>query len=102
MLPTEMPLGEIASFAAGVAVAGAVSGVLAGVFGIGGGAVLVPVFYQAMTALGVDEAVRMHVAVASSLAIIIPTSLRSFRGTTPAASSTWRCCAASSCRCRSA
>lgn len=80
MLPTELPMGEIASFAAGVAVAGAVSGVLAGVFGIGGGAVLVPVFYQVMTALGVDEAVRMHVAVASSLAIIVPTSLRSFQG----------------------
>ena len=80
MLPTEMPMGEIVSFAAGVAVAGAVSGVLAGVFGIGGGAVLVPVFYQVMTALGVDDGVRMHVAVASSLAIIVPTSLRSFQG----------------------
>lgn len=80
MLPTEMPMGEIASFAAGVVVAGAISGVLAGVFGIGGGAVLVPVFYQVMTSLGVDEGVRMHVAVASSLAIIVPTSLRSFQG----------------------
>lgn len=80
MLPTEMPMGEIASFAAGVAIAGGVSGILAGVFGIGGGAVLVPVFYQVMTALEVDEAVRMHVAVASSLAIIVPTSLRSFQG----------------------
>lgn len=80
MLPPDMPVSEIATFAAGVAVAGAISGLLAGVFGIGGGAVLVPVFYQVMGPLGVDEAVRMHVAVASSLAIIVPTSLRSFQG----------------------
>ncbi len=75
-----MPLLEIVTFAAGVAVAGVVSGLLAGIFGIGGGAVLVPVFYQAMGPLGIDELVRMHVAVGSSLALIIPTSLRSFQG----------------------
>lgn len=75
----QMPLGEILVFAAGVAAAGAVSGLLAGIFGIGGGAVLVPIFYQVMGPLGVDEAVRMHVAVGSSLAIIVPTSLRSFQ-----------------------
>jgi uncharacterized membrane protein YfcA len=80
MMPTDMPLSEIAAFAAGVAVAGAVSGILAGIFGIGGGAVLVPVFYQVMGPLGVDEAVRMHVAVGSSLAVIVPTSLRSVQG----------------------
>ena len=70
--------GEVAAFAAAVAGAGVVSGLLAGVFGIGGGAVLVPVFYQVLGLLDVDESVRMHVAVGSSLAIILPTSLRSF------------------------
>ena len=73
-----MSAGEIGVFAAAIAVSGIVSGLLAGVFGIGGGAVLVPVFYQAFGLLGVDEAVRMHVSVGSSLAIIIPTSIRSF------------------------
>lgn len=58
--------------------AGIVAGFLAGVFGIGGGAVLVPVFYQAFGWAGVDDAVRMHLAVGTSLAIIVPTSLRSF------------------------
>ena len=53
-------------------------GLLAGVFGIGGGAVLVPVFYQALGFYGVDESVRMHLSVGSSLAIIIPTAIRSF------------------------
>ncbi|TWI89514.1 putative membrane protein YfcA [Roseibium hamelinense] len=57
---------------------GAVAGFMAGLFGIGGGAVLVPVLYQFLTVLGVDESVRMHVAVATSLGIIVPTSYRSF------------------------
>jgi uncharacterized membrane protein YfcA len=51
---------------------------LAGLFGIGGGAVIVPVLYQAFIALGVEETVRMHLAVGSSIAIIVPTSVRSF------------------------
>jgi uncharacterized protein len=75
----DMPVSEIASFAAAIAAAGVVSGLLAGVFGIGGGAVLVPVFYQVFGLLGVEESVRMHLSVGSSLAIIIPTSLRSFQ-----------------------
>ncbi len=75
-----MSAGEIALFAAAVAASGVVSGLLAGIFGIGGGAVLVPVFYQVFGTFGVDESVRMHVSVGSSLAIIIPTSIRSFTG----------------------
>jgi uncharacterized membrane protein YfcA len=70
--------GEIAGFAAAIAAAGVVSGLLAGLFGIGGGAVLVPVFYQIFGLLDVDESVRMHVSVGSSLAIIVPTAIRSF------------------------
>jgi len=69
---------EIVQIALAVGAAGAISGMLAGLFGIGGGAVMVPVLYQALAALGVDETVRMHVAVGSSSAIIIPTSIRSF------------------------
>jgi uncharacterized protein len=51
---------------------------LAGMLGIGGGGILVPVLYELFGALGVDEAIRMHLAVGTSLAVIIPTSLRSF------------------------
>jgi uncharacterized membrane protein YfcA len=72
-------LAELAPVLAGLVVAGSVAGFLAGLFGIGGGAVLVPVFYQILGALGVDDAVRMHLSVGTSLAIIVPTSLRSFR-----------------------
>lgn len=60
-------------------VAGCVAGVTAGLFGIGGGIVLVPVLEFALSLLGVDESIRMHVAVATSLATIIPTSISSAR-----------------------
>lgn len=59
---------------------GSVAGMLAGLFGIGGGAILVPVFYQMLGILEVDDAIRMHIAVGTSLAIIVPTSLRSYFG----------------------
>jgi len=58
---------------------GALSGFLAGVFGIGGGAVLVPVFYECFRLAGVPLEVRMPLCIGTSLAIIIPTSIRSYR-----------------------
>lgn len=58
--------------------AGVVVGMLSGLLGIGGGGILVPVLYETFTALGVDPSIRMHVALATTLAIIVPTSLRSF------------------------
>jgi uncharacterized membrane protein YfcA len=58
---------------------GCVAGVTAGLFGIGGGIVIVPVLEVALSLLGVDAAIRMHVAVATSLATIIPTSIASAR-----------------------
>jgi uncharacterized membrane protein YfcA len=66
------------ALAAATVVAGAASGLLAGLFGIGGGAVIVPVLYQALTFLGIDESVRMHVSVGTSIGVIVPTSIRSF------------------------
>jgi len=58
---------------------GTVAGVLAGLFGIGGGIVIVPVLETALGFVGVDPAIRMHIAVATSLATIIPTSISSAR-----------------------
>jgi len=72
------PLSELAIFALALIAAGALSGLLAGLFGVGGGAILVPVFYQVYGLVGVPDAVRTHVAVGTSLAIIVPTSIRSF------------------------
>jgi uncharacterized membrane protein YfcA len=48
--------------------------------GIGGGGVLVPVLYEVFRVLGVDESVRMHLVLGTTLAIILPTSLKSFAG----------------------
>lgn len=58
---------------------GCVAGILAGLFGIGGGIVIVPILETTLGFLGVDPAIRMHVAVATSLATIIPTSISSAR-----------------------
>ncbi len=65
--------------AAAMLAAGCVAGVLAGLFGIGGGIVIVPVLEAVLTFLDVDVAIRMHIAVATSLATIIPTSISSAR-----------------------
>lgn len=56
---------------------GVVAGILAGLLGVGGGIVIVPVLYHLFTLLQVDPSVRMHVAVGTSLATIIPTSISS-------------------------
>lgn len=72
------PLIDLLFFALVLGVAGAFAGVLAGLFGIGGGAILVPVFFYTFHAIGVGDAVRMHLALGTSLAIIVPTAIRSF------------------------
>ncbi len=70
---------ELLPLAGILVAAGIASGLLAGLFGVGGGAVLVPVLYQLFGFLDVDASVRMHLSVGTSLAIIIPTSLQSYR-----------------------
>ena len=45
---------------------GVIAGVMAGLLGVGGGIVIVPVLYHLFTLLGVDESVKMHVAVGTS------------------------------------
>src|SRR6195256_3629715 len=70
---------ELLALALLLVAVGALSGFLAGVFGIGGGAILVPVFYECFRLAGVPLDVRMPLCIGSSLAIIIPTSVRSYR-----------------------
>jgi uncharacterized membrane protein YfcA len=70
---------ELVELALLLVAVGALSGFLAGVFGIGGGAILVPVFYECFRLAGVPLEVRMPLCVGTSLAIIIPTSIRSYR-----------------------
>lgn len=69
---------SILLMAAALTAAGFLSGFLAGLLGIGGGAVVVLTLYEAFRLLGVDEALRMHLATGTGLAIIAPTTFRSF------------------------
>ncbi|MGQ0563716.1 MAG: sulfite exporter TauE/SafE family protein [Gemmobacter sp.] len=65
---------------AALALAGALIGFLAGLFGIGGGAISVPVFFEVFESLGHAPDLAMPMAVGTSLAVIIPTSIQSARG----------------------
>jgi uncharacterized protein len=56
---------------------GAGAGVLAGLFGVGGGLIIVPVLVLSFTAQGFDPLVLTHMAVGTSLATIIFTSINS-------------------------
>ncbi|MGC1777570.1 MAG: sulfite exporter TauE/SafE family protein [Xanthobacteraceae bacterium] len=73
-----VPSSEIAWLALAVVIAGVITGLLAGMFGIGGGAVIVPVLYEVFQLLAVPDAVRMQLCVGTSIAIIMPTTIRSF------------------------
>lgn len=74
-----LDVSELLELAALLIAVGALAGFLAGVFGIGGGAILVPVFYECFRIAGVPLEVRMPLCIGTSLAIIIPTSIRSWR-----------------------
>ena len=58
-----------------MAMAAAVAGFMAGLLGVGGGIIIVPALYYAFTVLDFELVTRMHLAVGTSLAIIIPTSI---------------------------
>lgn len=73
-----IPLFDLAWLIVALLAAGAITGLLAGVFGVGGGAVAVPILYELFRFLDVPDEVRMPLCVGTSLAIIIPTSIRSF------------------------
>jgi uncharacterized membrane protein YfcA len=74
-----VPVGELVWLAIAVMAAGIVTGVLAGLFGVGGGAVIVPVLFEVFRLIGVPDEVRMQLCVGTSLAIIVPTAVRSYR-----------------------
>jgi uncharacterized membrane protein YfcA len=75
----DLSLAQIALYAAALLLTGVAAGFIAGLLGVGGGIVIVPVLYLLFTALGVPEEVRMHVAVGTSLSTIVFTSFASLR-----------------------
>jgi uncharacterized membrane protein YfcA len=70
---------ELLPLLAILAVSGVAAGFVAGLLGVGGGIVTVPVLEYSLRFAGVPEEWRMHIAVATSLAAIIPTSISSAR-----------------------
>jgi uncharacterized membrane protein YfcA len=74
------PISELAWLALWIAGAGILVGILAGLFGIGGGAIIVPVLYEVFRVLDVPEDVRIQMCIGTSLAIIVPTTVRSYIG----------------------
>src|SRR5262245_48645160 len=73
-----VPVSELLWLALAILAGGVATGLLAGLFGIGGGAVIVPVLYEVFRILEVPDEVRMQLCVGTSLAIILPTTIRSY------------------------
>ena len=69
-------MGDYLPFIAALLAVGAGAGLIAGLFGIGGGVVMVPALYYTLTFLGFPDR-AMHAAVGTSLLVIVVTSLRS-------------------------
>ena len=67
--------GELINLLAVLAISAAIAGFMAGLLGVGGGIIMVPALYYAFTVLDFEFVTRMHLAVGTSLAIIIPTSI---------------------------
>src|SRR5262245_47634519 len=61
------------------ALAGLGSGFVTGLFGIGGGIVRVPVFAYLLPAFGIDHSIVMHVAVGTSMALVLPSAIAATR-----------------------
>jgi len=72
--------GQIISLVLALMAVGAAAGFSAGLFGVGGGTIIVPALYYTFSILGYPIEIIMHLAVATSLAVIIITSLRSASG----------------------
>ncbi len=73
-----LPAGELAFLAAAILFAGAFSGILAGLFGIGGSTIVIPVLYEFFRFLGVPDEVRMQLCIGTALAITVPTTFRAY------------------------
>lgn len=72
-----LPLIDLLLMAVALAGAGAVAGLIGGLFGVGGGTVLVPALFYAFAVLGVGGESNLHVAIGTSLLTIVATSWKS-------------------------
>jgi uncharacterized membrane protein YfcA len=70
---------ELLVYFIGLLITGVIGGLIAGLFGVGGGIVIVPILFWIFTSLNFPNEILMHMAIGSSLATIIPTSVSSAR-----------------------
>ncbi|WP_338607314.1 sulfite exporter TauE/SafE family protein [Pelagibacterium nitratireducens] len=75
----ELDVPTILALVAGLLATGCFGGILAGLLGVGGGIVVVPALFWVLTILDFPPDISSHLAVATSLATIIPTSISSMR-----------------------
>jgi uncharacterized membrane protein YfcA len=78
-LPNDILFQELLVYFLGLLITGVVGGLIAGLFGVGGGIVIVPILFWIFTSLNFPNEILMHMAIGSSLATIIPTSISSAR-----------------------
>jgi uncharacterized membrane protein YfcA len=71
--------GDLLWLALALLAAGLATGFLAGLLGIGGGGLMVPVLFETFTFLDVPDSIRMHLVLGTSFAVIVPTAIRSYR-----------------------
>lgn len=74
-----LPMQDMLSLLAALVAAGLVGGVIAGLFGVGGGTVIVPALFYAFEALGMGGEGNLHTAIGTSLLTIVATSWRSLQ-----------------------
>ena len=73
-------INEIINLLVVLAIAAAVAGFMAGLLGVGGGIMLVPAIAFTLDFVGYSPSITMHIGVATSLALIVPTAISSTLG----------------------
>jgi|SRR6478672_2826521 len=76
---TALPVSELLLLLAALVAAGLAGGIVAGLFGVGGGTVIVPAVFYAFEVLGVGGESNLHTAIGTSLLTIVATSWRSLK-----------------------
>lgn len=71
-------VGELALLAGAILAAGIIAGLMAGLFGIGGTSIIIPVLYDVFRLLEVPDDVRMQLSIGTALAVTVPTTLRAY------------------------
>lgn len=77
-IASPMPVAQLLLLGSVLLIAGGLTGFLAGLFGIGGGTIIVPVLYEVFGLFSVADDIRMPLCIGTSLAIIVPTSISAF------------------------